>query len=313
MATEVHTFSEDTIQDMKRYYHKDIKISPQGAVFQAKTRNAVVTAYKSGKVMFQGKNPELELQQWEDKKQSAAITAKPAAVNKKTAHPYAPPETLFAQSHIGTDEAGTGDYFGPITVSGVFVRKEQIYKLKSLGIRDSKNLSDPVIIELSKEIVKEQIPYSLLVLDNNKYNELQSKGWSQGKMKAMLHQHVISKLLQKIGDAKMEGVLIDQFCDPGIFIKHIKSEKQTLFNTTYFMTKAESYSIAVAAASIIARARFVKEMDRISEHLGMHLPKGASQKVDRTIAQIIKLKGKDTLNSFAKMHFANTTKAKRYM
>ncbi|MFA1820625.1 ribonuclease HIII [Virgibacillus oceani] len=312
MATEVHIFSMDTIQEMKRYYHEEITTTPQGALFQAKTKNAVVTAYKSGKVMFQGKSPSQELQQWEGKMQSAIKTAK-SVVNKKSAHSYAPPETLFAQSHIGTDEAGTGDYFGPITVSGVFVRKEQISKLRTLGVKDSKNLSDPAIMELSKEIVKEKIPYALLILHNDKYNELQAKGWSQGKMKAMLHQHVISKLLQKIGDAKMDGILIDQFCEPGIFIKHIKSERQTLFDHTYFMTKAESYSIAVAAASIIARARFVQEMDTLSERLDIHLPKGASKKVDRTIAQIIKVKGKDTLNSYAKLHFANTTKAQQYL
>jgi len=312
MATEVHIFSADTIKKMKQFYHKEIMTTPQGAVFQAKTKNAVVTAYKSGKVMFQGKNPTQELQQWEGKMQTAIKTAK-SAPNNKTAHSYAPPENLFAQSHIGTDEAGTGDYFGPITVSGVFVSKTQIPMLKTLGIKDSKNLSDPVITELSKEIVKNQIPYSLLVLHNDKYNELQAKGWSQGKMKAMLHQHVISKLLQKMDADKMDGILIDQFCEPGIFIKHIHSEKQTLFDNTYFMTKAESYSIAVAAASIIARARFVKEMDALSERLDIQLPKGASRKVDQIIAQIIKVKGKDALTGCAKLHFANTIKAQQYM
>ena len=312
MATEVHIFSADTIQKMKEFYHKEITAAPQGAVFQAKTKNAVVTAYKSGKVMFQGKSPVQELQQWESEMKSVAKTAKSAPSNKY-AHTYSPPENLFAQSHIGTDEAGTGDYFGPITVSGVFVNKTQISMLKTLGIKDSKNLSDPAIMELSKELVKHQIPYALLVLHNNKYNELQAKGWSQGKMKAMLHQHVISKLLQKTGDDKIDGILIDQFCEPDIFIKHIKSEKQTLLNNTYFMTKAESYSIAVAAASIIARARFVKEMDALSERLNIQLPKGASRKVDQTIAHIIKTKGKDALTGCAKLHFANTTKAQKYM
>src|SRR5690625_7583204 len=82
MATEVHIFSADTIQKMKEFYHKEITAAPQGAVFQAKTKDAVVTAYKSGKVMFQGKSPVQELQQWESEMKSVAKTAKSAPSNK---------------------------------------------------------------------------------------------------------------------------------------------------------------------------------------------------------------------------------------
>src|SRR5699024_11084495 len=82
---------------------------------------------------------------------------------------------------------------------------------------------------------------------------------------------------------------------------------------TYFKTKAEQYSLAVAAASILARASFLKKMDELSIELGIKLPKGASQQVDQTIATIIKTRGKSALYGVAKLHFANTKKANKYL
>jgi len=79
------------------------------------------------------------------------------------------------------------------------------------------------------------------------------------------------------------------------------------------MTKAESYSIAVAAGSIVARTSFVKEIEKLSNEFGIELPKGASNKVDQVIAKIIKTKGENALDSLAKVHFANTKKAIKYL
>src|SRR5699024_219334 len=146
-------------------------------------------------------------------------------------------------------------------------------------------------------------------LKNERYNLLQKKGWSQGKMKAMLHQSCINNLVNKIPNRAYEGILIDQFCLPDIYQRHIASEQLQLQESTHFMTKAENYSIAVASASVIARARFVQEMNRLSNKVGMPLLKGASKKVDQQIAQIIKEQGRGILNKIAKTHFANTKKA----
>ncbi|WP_010651096.1 ribonuclease HIII [Oceanobacillus massiliensis] len=308
MGQEVHVLPMQTIKKMQVHYQAALTSTPAGAVFRAKTPAAVITAYKSGKVLFQGSSPEAESGKW------SSIPAQPGQKKtiKKTAS-YAPEQSLFTSSHIGSDEAGTGDYFGPITVAAVYLDKSQIPLLKELGVKDSKNLTDPVISKLAKEIVRLQIPYSLLVLHNEKYNLLQKKGWSQGKMKAMLHHHAIRKLQKKIGNAELEGILIDQFCEPTIYSRHIGSEKQTLPDKTFFITKAESHSIAVAAASIIARSRFVKEMDKLSGIIGQELPKGASSKVDQAIAGIIRANGHDILNTCAKTHFANTAKATKYL
>ncbi|SET43863.1 ribonuclease HIII [Oceanobacillus limi] len=312
MAQNVFLLSKQKIEAMKQYYHKSLTNVPQGAIFRAKTTNAVITAYKSGKVMFQGSSPQAEAVKWID---DAEIPKNNKPTNKKTSSTssYTPPSSLFTGSHIGSDEAGTGDYFGPITVACAYVNSSHITTLKQLGVKDSKNLTDETISKLAKEIVKLNIPYSLLVLHNNKYNTLQKRGWSQGKMKAMLHHAAISNLLQKVGNQSLDGILIDQFCEPHVYKKHIGSENHTLHEKTYFMTKAESYSIAVATGSIIARASFVKEMDKLSEELGIPLKKGASKLVDQTIARVIKEKGEPVLQKCAKVHFANTNKAKAYL
>ncbi|ALX48252.1 ribonuclease HIII [Lentibacillus amyloliquefaciens] len=305
MPQTVYVFPADLLQQMEQYYAGQLQTTPAGALFRAKTSNAVITAYKSGKVLFQGKSPAAEAEKWTDKTEEEQVKQKKAP--KQTM--YTPPDTLPANSHIGSDEAGTGDYFGPITTAAVFVRKEQIELLKELGVKDSKNLSDSSIRLIAEDILKLEIPYSLLVLRNEKYNQLQKRGWSQGKMKAMLHHHAITNVLKKINFAETEGILIDQFCEPAVFKRHIATENKQLHDRTYFMTKAESSSIAVAAASIIARTSFLKEMEQLSQKAGLTLPKGASGKVDQAASRLIKSHGQGMLDSYAKTHFANTKKA----
>ncbi|WP_018931312.1 ribonuclease HIII [Gracilibacillus lacisalsi] len=311
MSNIVLQFSKNELSKVKEYYEKYITKVPPNSLFLAKINHVTVTAYKSGKVMFQGDHAQQEAEKW-----SAQSTGKSSSNRAKASvneHNYQPPESLFTHAHIGTDEAGTGDYFGPITVSAVYVPEDKIQLLQSMGITDSKTLTDINIARLAKEIVQEKIPYTLLTLDNTRYNKLQKKGWNQGKMKAMLHQHAIQKLLAKIGQAPSHGILIDQFCQPSSYLKHIGQEGMKLEKNTFFMTKAESYSTSVAAASIIARAKFVKEMDQMSKQYGFTIPKGASSKVDEAAAYFIKKNGLDALSHVAKMHFANTDKALKYV
>ncbi|CDQ18246.1 ribonuclease HIII [Halobacillus karajensis] len=296
-----------TIAKMKTYYAAQQKATPPAsALFAAKTNNCTITAYRSGKVLFQGQKPEVEAEKW-----GKSSSDSPQKKNSGKRHAYYPDDTLFTSSHIGSDEAGTGDYFGPITVAAAFVTKEQIPQLKAIGIKDSKNLSDAQITNLAKDIVAMKIPYSLLRLPNKKYNQWQRKGWSQGKIKTLLHHQALNRLLKKIAPEKPEGLLIDQFSEPHVYQKHLQSENQQLQEHVYFMTKAESYSIAVATASIIARSSFVKAMDQIEFDTGLPIPKGASGKVDRAAAAILEAYGEPKLEEIAKVHFANTQKAKK--
>lgn len=286
------------IKKMKNHYQNDLKETPAYAIFQAKIPYVVITAYQSGKVVFQGNLAQEEAMKWD--KNINSLTKMPTV-------------NFLNDSHIGSDESGTGDYFGPITTSAVFVPKDKIPLLKEIGIQDSKKLTDQKIMELTNYIVAMNLPYSSVILDNLKYNALQKQGWSQGKMKAMLHQSAINNVVKQVDNRTLKGILIDQFCLPEIYKKHISSEQLTLQANTHFMTKAETYSIAVATASIIARARFVQEMNRLSEQVNMDLLKGASQKVDQQIARIIKQYGRKKLNEIAKIHFANTQKAEKWL
>lgn len=312
MSQTVLQLSQNKVYSMKDYYKPQLKAKvPQGAIFSAKVEGCSITAYKSGKVLFQGPRHFEESGKWG----SASSPSKGTAKKKPSpsSSPYAPPETMYQSSHAGSDEAGTGDYFGPITVACAYVTEDQIPELKRIGVRDSKDLSDSQIQQIAQKVVKMGIPYSLVTLHNEKYNEWQQKGWSQGKMKTMLHHHAYNKLLQKLSPKKPEGWIIDQFAEPNVYKKHLRTENQTLQDHVYFLKKAESYSIAVAAASIIARTQFVIQMDKLSDKAGMELPKGASKKVDQTAARLMEKEGKDAVNQYAKVHFATTEKALNYM
>ncbi|MGM0523689.1 MAG: ribonuclease HIII [Bacillota bacterium] len=300
--------SDDTLKDMTNDYQSYQTKTPQHAVFQAKKNGVTITAYRSKKVMFQGQNPEVEADRWESTTTAQGSTKK--TVNQ---HDYMPDESLYGQNTIGSDETGTGDYFGPMTVCSCYVTREQIPLLKELGVKDSKNLTDETIQSLAKTILQLEIPYSLVILHNEKYNRLQKKGWSQGKMKTMLHHTAITKLLKKIAPTKPDGIIIDQFATPKVYIKHLQSEGKTLPADTYFVTKAESLAISVACASILARYSFVKEMDRLSKKAGFTLPKGASSKVDQAASYLVKKQGYDCLDQFAKVHFKNTEKIAAYL
>ncbi|WP_080874189.1 ribonuclease HIII [Oceanobacillus timonensis] len=305
MGQIVLKISADKIKQMKQHYQAYLEKTPQAAVFRAKTPNAVITAYHSGKVLFQGSAPEKESSRWKD--------ASAAAEPKKAKHSPSVDTTIFQKSHIGSDESGTGDYFGPITVAAVFADKEQQLQLKQLGVEDSKHLRDDFIHQLAQKIVKLPISYTILRLENEKYNRLQNKGWSQGKMKAMLHHHAIDKLIKKLNGTAYDGIVIDQFCTPAVYKRYLQSEALKLHDHTTFITKAESHSINVAAASILARARFVTAMDKLSEEAGIALPKGASSTVDKAAAKYIRTHGEKQLGHVAKLHFANTEKAKKYL
>lgn len=307
MGQIVLTLSKTTVAEMNQAYMAMQKPAPAGAVFAAKTDTSTITAYQSGKVLFQGEQPEVEASKW-----GSVEEAEIAPKKVKPKHGYEPDPSLFTSSHIGSDEAGTGDYFGPVTVAAAYVTDEQIELLREIGVKDSKNLTDSSIHSLAEKILALKIPYNLIVLHNPKYNELQAKKWTQGKIKTILHNHAINQLVKEIEPAKPTGILIDQFSQPSVYIRHLKSEGKRLTDDTYFITKAESHSIAVATASILARASFVDEMNKLSETVGIELPKGASEKVDRVAGSILRRSGPEELGQYAKMHFVNTKKAETY-
>lgn len=305
MGQKVLVVDNKTIDKMIDFYQDDMQSKlPPGAVFSAKPLNCSVTAYKSGKVLFQGGNFEEEALLWE--RFSNAVPEK-----KSKAKPDQNNKPDFSSlSLIGSDEVGTGDYFGPITVVAAFVSTDWKNELQQLGVKDSKGMKDEQICTVAKQLIK-KIPYSLLVLPNQKYNSLQGRGMNQGKMKALLHNQAILHLKKKLGTTAYDGILIDQFVERDTYNRYIADQKEKVQEKNiYFFTKAESLHLSVAAASIIARYAFVMEMDKLSEKAGFEIPKGAGPHVDQAAAKLIGLHGEEALQSFCKVHFANTEKAR---
>lgn len=292
---------ENLLKIIDHYTSKKIAAKAPYVRFTAKLPDTVVTVYTSGKVMFQGAGAEREAAKW-----GSASTAAPKTSNAKG---DTLPPGFAKQSVLGSDETGTGDFFGPITVAACFVPAEGVELAHELGVKDSKLLTDDYMRKIAPDL-KEAFVHSVLTLKNDKYNAVQRKGWSQGKIKALLHNQALKHVLNKIHPQKPDAILIDQFAERGIYYNHIKSEPEIIRENVLFSTKAEGLHVSVACASIIARVAFLEEMDALGKKAGVTLPKGAGKGVDEAAAKILLKHGEAFLESLTKVHFANTKKAK---
>jgi ribonuclease HIII len=302
MSNEVLLLSTTQIKNVMSYYATNrIERNAPGVIFAAKLSDTSITAYKSGKVLFQGGGATREAMRWGTTQEK--IVKKISSAKGDTL-----PEGFALKSVLGSDETGTGDFFGPMTVAACYVPADKVELIQFLGVKDSKMLTDDLMRKIAPDL-KDSLTYSILILGNKKYNTVQAKGWSQGKIKALLHNQAIKHVLTKIAPEKPEYILIDQFAERGIYYNHVKEEKEIIRENVLFSTKAEQLHVSVAAASILARVAFLEEMDKLSILAGVTIPKGASSKVDETAARLILTKGEDFLTSITKKHFANTGKA----
>ncbi len=216
---------------------------------------------------------------------------------------------LKSHSHeypvIGTDESGKGDYFGPLVSAGVYVDSNSAQILHACGIKDSKNLSDSKNIELAKqikEICKGQ--FVVIEISPEKYNDLYEQFTKEKKnlntLLAWGHAKAIEELLSKV---ECKTAIADQFADEKFIINKLQEKGKKL--NLIQMHKAES-NIAVAAASILARARFLNKLSILSRDYKMTFPKGASNKVVECAKKFAELHGIDSLKQVAKLHFKTT-------
>lgn len=298
MSSAVLKLSKTEIKKLKNYYadyllNKKVPYSE----FSAKKNGISITAYTSGKVLFQGNNAEQEAARWGKTDSSEA---------KKS---NSLPQNFASLAVLGSDEVGNGSYFGPLCVCAAYADKEHLDALKRLGVKDSKMLTDDQIRKMATAI-KELIPYRLLVVNPEKYNEIQPK-YNAVRMKVALHNQAIRLLLDQIAPTKPEAILIDQFTSEANYMKYVKQETQRVDQKIYFVTKGEQYHLSVAAASIISRASFLEELDKASIELGTKVPSGAGKPSDELAAKLLRQGGMDLLRKFAKLHFANTEKAKK--
>jgi len=207
---------------------------------------------------------------------------------------------------IGTDESGKGDYFGPLVSAAVYVDERSAKNLIEYGIKDSKKLSDSKNLELAQEVAKIcKGRFAIIEISPEKYNDLYEQFKKEKKnlntLLAWGHAKAIEEILSKV-DCKV--AIADQFADESFILGKLQEKGKKL--KLIQMHKAEQ-NMAVAAASILARARFLEKLSKLSNEYKIDLPKGASQTVIENAKKVVDMYGKETLRKVAKLHFKTTT------
>ena len=304
VVTKVLVVSDKTKEMMLDYFEEFKRDkTPQYALLQADDGDTVVTVYESGKAVFQGRDADLAADFWIETEKINSGNAKVTSSDEKEKKKDPVKKIPLRINSIGSDEVGTGDYFGPIVVTATYVDKENIDFLLELGVKDSKKMTDSDILRIVPEIIK-KIPYNTYILNNSQYNKLYDNDMNMNKMKAILHNKVLSYFVDK-KKYPYEYAVVDQFENPKSYYNHLKDASFKVWGIT-FLTKAEDQCLSVACASVISRYIFLSEMNKISKDIGMELPKGASDSVDLFGSEVVKKFGKNKLSEIAKLNFKNT-------
>lgn len=300
--TKVIRVDNDTKKLMNEFY-KDMKRdkTPPYAVFQADTGDTIVTLYESGKAMFQGVSADIEAGMWESIRKDKDnidyfMDTKDTKIKKEDQVDI--PSDIAS---VGSDEVGTGDYYGPIVVTASFVSKDNIPFLTELDVRDSKKLSDEQILKIVPKIIK-KIPYKTIMLSNKEYNDNYGKDMNMNKIKAVLHNKVLTEMVK---DNDYDYIVVDQFEPEKSYYNHLSDVPNPLKGIT-FITKAEDKCLSVAVSSLISRYIFIKEMDKLGDKYGIFLPKGANYYVEDVGIKLVNKYGEKILHDIAKLNFSNT-------
>ncbi len=257
------------------------------AHFSAQKKGLSITYYFSGKLVVQGKAMDEFIRYYLEPEILESLD-------------YTHPENLKdVKSHIGIDEAGKGDFFGPLCIAGLYADKEEIQKIIKMGIKDSKSLSDKTISKLASQL-KELFPHEIISIYPMKYNELYEKFKNLNSLLGWGHSKAIQNLIAK---TNCTDVLIDQFAKEHV-VKNALIRLGVSANLTQ-RHKGESDPV-VAAASILARDAFVNGIAKLEGHYNLHFPKGANSQVIAAGKKFIEIYSKNRLNEVAKLHFKTT-------
>lgn len=284
------TFSTKIDLTLKEKLKGDLKdqgfafAQPEHTIFSAQKKGIVVTLYNSGSLVVQGS----------EKDDFIEFYLEPEILKS---FDYTNPEiNVDMTPRIGVDEAGKGDFFGPLCIAGCYADESGIKKLISQGVKDSKKLSDNTILKMAAE-VKKSTQFSTIVLFPQKYNELYAKFHNLNYLLGWGHASVIYNLHEKTA---CKDVIIDQFADKHVVENAVK-QKKIQINLTQ-RTKGES-DIVVAAASILARAAFLDGIKKLEEETNLKLPKGASSLVFEAGVKVALKYGVEDLKKYVKVHF----------
>lgn len=311
---------------------EQIQYCDYGMRFSEEKSTVVVRQYSSGKLLIQGKrdglfrnvlatvcevynahasgpplSPETYLVPVDSKTKGAQDTGKPRSPATH-AGPMSTVDTTGSPPgypYAGIDESGKGDYFGPLVIAAVRLDEHAEAELERMGVRDSKQLTDLRCRELAK-VIKETCPDAYEIVEipparyNTLYKQFRAEKQNLNNLLAWGHARALESLLQK---APCSYAISDKFGNAD----YIKSRLMAKGASVELLQepRAEKYT-AVAAASILARDRFLYRLKALGDELGMKLPKGASPAVVSTAKNIIAAKGEEALANVAKLHFKTT-------
>ncbi len=272
----------------KGFTFQDVKY----AHFGASGNNVSLTLYRNRKLLIQGKGT--------------------VDFIKYLLEPEVLKEVRFGYEHvlnekegqaarIGVDESGKGDYFGPLVVAGLYADDKNIKLLYDLRVKESKVISDNRARKLT-EILCSKFTHSVVIIGPEKYNVLYDRMLNLNKMLAWGHARVIENLLSKV---KCKQVIIDKFADKSL-VKSALMKKGRRVEVEQKVRAEED--IVVAAASVIARGKFLSRLERLGQEYGVELPTGASAKVLEAGRKFIEKRGIQQLTKVGKLHFKTTQK-----
>lgn len=296
--TYSYKISDNLKDEIYDHYKETFKLkTPPYAVFQSDDgAGTIVTLYESGKIVFQGISADIDYDFWKQRE---------LMENDRDIDADKPENSIFNHtSTIGSDEVGTGDYFGPVVVTASYVPKDKIKDVLKLGVRDSKKINDTMIKRIAPSLIK-NVEHITYIMSNEEYNSLPNSNLN--KIKAVLHNKALFKLNNNPKNVH-SYIVVDQFCERNLYYNYIKDEKD-ICRKIWFTTKAEDKCLSVAVSSIISRYVFLQEMEKLSAKYG-ELPMGASDKVDAKGAEIVKKFGFEELKHVAKLNYKNTEKIK---
>ncbi|MCX7702605.1 MAG: ribonuclease HIII [Planctomycetota bacterium] len=250
----------------------------QSILWQVKTPSISVTLYRTGKLLVQGEETEEFLHTHLEDIVAARYTV----------------------TSIGTDESGKGDYFGPLVVAAARIGRFDVEFLLRNSVQDSKSMSDAAVVEVAEKIA-EVIPHKVVVIGNQRYNELHQKTGNVNRLLVWAHAKAAEELFQ---ESVPQRLIVDRFANP----VHLKTRLKEYKNLDLVQVERGERELPVATASILARAGFLSRLKSISKRYGFEFPKGAGEEVVEAAREFIRKFGEERLGEVAKLHFKTTQK-----
>ena len=285
-----------TLEKMKKYYDSQmVPVDDTDLVFKAHAIGCDIIAKNNQTVEFTGSNAIQEAKHWSKK------------IAKKLATMTTDIDDVFPYHHIGCAETGSADYLGPICVVSCYVQEKDITLLKELKIEDITALSNREIIQCAK-LIKDQLIYSLLILDNSHYNKMINDGFNQANIKSKLYNQATVNVMQKVKQ-NVKVKVINQFVSPKTYFNYLKNEV-IVVKDLMFVTEAEKKYMAVLAAEILSRYAYLQYFANMTKSLKMNLVRGTSSQVDVVAAKIAAKYGQNILTKVVKLNFTNTKRVK---